>query len=215
MMCAWQMRGQCRDGSGGWLCGLGCYWTRMLLGWNEACPQAYRCETGALEGCGMGVQSGAVHSHVAYLPRAMAVEPPPAPRLLSHLPPHTHCLSLTVLSLFPPTPPHKQVTCASFHKASGLLVVGTSSGLFDMYQLPGFENLQKLSISRERVSSVAFNTTGGCLAGLLNGWCCYLVGGGSAARALCVLVCCVFGVFRVVGTGCCCRCCQACCKVQR
>lgn len=130
-------------------------------------------------------------------------------------PPHTHCLSLTVLSLFPPTPPHKQVTCASFHKASGLLVVGTSSGLFDMYQLPGFENLQKLSISRERVSSVAFNTTGGCLAGLLNGWCCYLVGGGSAARALCVLVCCVFGVFRVVGTGCCCRCCQACCKVQR
>lgn len=35
-----------------------------------------------------------------------------------------------------------RVSCAAFHKGSGLLVVGTTTGLFDMYQLPGFENLQ-------------------------------------------------------------------------
>lgn len=50
-------------------------------------------------------------------------------------------------------------------RASGVLVVGTSSGLMDLYQMPGFEVLHALSVSRERVTSVAFNKTGDWVAG--------------------------------------------------
>ncbi len=55
--------------------------------------------------------------------------------------------------------------CCVVRRASGVLVVGTSSGLMDLYQLPGFEVLHALSVSRERVTSVAFNKTGDWVAG--------------------------------------------------
>ena len=35
-----------------------------------------------------------------------------------------------------------RVSCATFHRPTGLLVAGLTSGLFDLYQLPGFENIQ-------------------------------------------------------------------------
>jgi hypothetical protein len=35
-----------------------------------------------------------------------------------------------------------RVSCAAFHRPTGVLVTGTSTGLFDIYQLPEFENLQ-------------------------------------------------------------------------
>jgi len=57
-----------------------------------------------------------------------------------------------------------RVSCAAYHPGNSLLVAGLTSGLFDIYQLPGWENIQTLSISRERVSSLAFNHTGDWIA---------------------------------------------------
>eukprot|EP00798_Chlamydomonas_sp_ICE-L_P014256 gene14256-20229_t len=39
-----------------------------------------------------------------------------------------------------------KVTCYDFHKGSGILVTGMSSGVFDLHRLPEFECLQTLSI---------------------------------------------------------------------
>jgi periodic tryptophan protein 2 len=46
-----------------------------------------------------------------------------------------------------------------------MLVAGLSNGLLDMYQLPGFEPVHVLSVSRERISCCAFNATGDWIAG--------------------------------------------------
>jgi periodic tryptophan protein 2 len=35
-----------------------------------------------------------------------------------------------------------RVTCAAYHKPTSVLVTGSSTGLFDIYQLPEFENIQ-------------------------------------------------------------------------
>jgi periodic tryptophan protein 2 len=35
-----------------------------------------------------------------------------------------------------------RISCATFHKPTGVLVTGSSTGLFDIYQLPEFENIQ-------------------------------------------------------------------------
>ena len=54
--------------------------------------------------------------------------------------------------------------CATFHAASNLLVVGFSSGIFGIWELPDFTNIHTLSISQEKISSVAINATGEWLA---------------------------------------------------
>lgn len=57
-----------------------------------------------------------------------------------------------------------QLTCADFHAATSRLVVGFSSGLFSLRDLPDFTEVHALSISQEKISSVAFNASGEWLA---------------------------------------------------
>jgi periodic tryptophan protein 2 len=57
-----------------------------------------------------------------------------------------------------------RLSAVDYHKPSGVLVVGFSNGLFELYQLPEFQVLQTLSVSHERISSAAFNAGGDWLA---------------------------------------------------
>ncbi|KXZ50608.1 hypothetical protein GPECTOR_15g291 [Gonium pectorale] len=57
-----------------------------------------------------------------------------------------------------------RVSAYAYHPPSGLLAVGLSGGVFDLYQLPDFSCLHTLSIGRERITSLAFNHTGDWLA---------------------------------------------------
>lgn len=60
--------------------------------------------------------------------------------------------------------PHTKVVCTTFHPSSNLLVVGFSSGVFGLWELPSFTNIHTLSISQEKISSVAISPTGEWLA---------------------------------------------------
>ncbi|KAI0289387.1 WD repeat protein [Russula brevipes] len=57
-----------------------------------------------------------------------------------------------------------KVVCSTFHKPSGLLIVGFSSGVFGLWEMPTFTNVHTLSISQEKISSVAVNPSGEWLA---------------------------------------------------
>jgi periodic tryptophan protein 2 len=57
-----------------------------------------------------------------------------------------------------------RLSAVDYHKPSGVLVVGFSNGLFELYQLPEFQVLQTLSVSHERISAAAFNASGDWLA---------------------------------------------------
>eukprot|EP00744_Colponema_vietnamica_P009652 GILI01013704.1.p1 GENE.GILI01013704.1~~GILI01013704.1.p1 ORF type:complete len:671 (+),score=201.45 GILI01013704.1:103-2013(+) len=57
-----------------------------------------------------------------------------------------------------------KVTSAAFHPGSQLLVVGFSSGIFGLYELPFFTPLHTLSVSQHKISSVTINSTGEWLA---------------------------------------------------
>nr|ADF43197.1 UTP1m [Chlamydomonas reinhardtii] len=57
-----------------------------------------------------------------------------------------------------------RVSSYAHHAASGLLAVGFSGGVFDLYSLPDFANLHTLSVGQERITSLAFNDTGDWLA---------------------------------------------------
>ena len=59
---------------------------------------------------------------------------------------------------------YSRITCATMHKPSHLLVVGFSSGIFALYEVPAFVPIHTLSISQQRVTSVAINPTGDWLA---------------------------------------------------
>ncbi|KAF9068823.1 WD40-repeat-containing domain protein [Rhodocollybia butyracea] len=59
--------------------------------------------------------------------------------------------------------PAKVIT-TSFHAASSLLVVGFSTGIFGLWELPAFTNLHTLSISQESISSLAVSPSGEWLA---------------------------------------------------
>lgn len=48
-------------------------------------------------------------------------------------------------------------------RPTGLVVAGFSSGVFDLVRMPGFEKVHSLSISREEITTVKFNTAGLCL----------------------------------------------------
>lgn len=61
---------------------------------------------------------------------------------------------------------HAKVVCAALHRTKGynLLVVGFSSGLFGLYELPDFNNIHTLSIGTHKITTVAINSTGEWLA---------------------------------------------------
>ena len=54
--------------------------------------------------------------------------------------------------------------CASFHAQTGLLTVGFSSGLFSIYELPSFANLQTLSLASCPISCIATSPDSSWLA---------------------------------------------------
>ena len=54
--------------------------------------------------------------------------------------------------------------CATFHAASGLMVVGFSNGLFGLYEMPDFNSIHTLSISQNEIDHVAINKSGEWLA---------------------------------------------------
>lgn len=60
--------------------------------------------------------------------------------------------------------PGTRVVCSTFHAASNLLVVGFSTGVFGLWEMPDFTNVHTLSISQEKISSVAINSSGEWLA---------------------------------------------------
>lgn len=60
--------------------------------------------------------------------------------------------------------PQTKVVCSAFHAASNLLVVGFSTGVFGLWEMPEFANIHTLSISQEKISSVEINLSGEWLA---------------------------------------------------
>lgn len=60
--------------------------------------------------------------------------------------------------------PNTHVTTCTFHPNTNLLVVGFSSGLFALYELPDFTQIQTLSISQNAIDYVTINKTGEWLA---------------------------------------------------
>lgn len=60
--------------------------------------------------------------------------------------------------------PATKVVCSTFHPSSNLLVVGFSTGVFGLWEMPAFSNIHTLSISQEKISSVAINPSGEWLA---------------------------------------------------
>lgn len=57
-----------------------------------------------------------------------------------------------------------KVVSSTFHQASNLLVVGFSNGVFGLWEMPSFTNVHTLSVSQEKITSVAINPTGEWLA---------------------------------------------------
>ncbi|KAG9302928.1 hypothetical protein G9A89_022345 [Geosiphon pyriformis] len=57
-----------------------------------------------------------------------------------------------------------KVVCSAYHVNSKLLVVGFSSGIFGIWEMPEFNNYHTLSISQKKINSVAINSTGEWLA---------------------------------------------------
>lgn len=71
---------------------------------------------------------------------------------------------------------HARVTALALHNRSGTLAVGFSTGVFELYLIQSGQGgpaeevdrptcLHTLSVSRERITSLAFNYTGDWLAG--------------------------------------------------
>ncbi|KAJ3732921.1 WD40-repeat-containing domain protein [Lentinula guzmanii] len=59
--------------------------------------------------------------------------------------------------------PAKVIT-VTYHSSSSLLIVGFSTGIFGLWELPAFTNLHTLSISQESISSLAVSPSGEWLA---------------------------------------------------
>ena len=57
-----------------------------------------------------------------------------------------------------------KVVSSTFHAPSNLLVVGFSTGVFGLWEMPAFSNIYTLSISQEKISSVAISPSGEWLA---------------------------------------------------
>ncbi|RHZ62420.1 hypothetical protein Glove_340g34 [Diversispora epigaea] len=57
-----------------------------------------------------------------------------------------------------------KVNCSDYHIKSNLLVVGFSSGIFGIWEMPEFNNIHTLSISQKKIDTVSINSTGEWLA---------------------------------------------------
>jgi len=57
-----------------------------------------------------------------------------------------------------------QLTSAEFHQKNNLLVVGFSSGLFMLYEMPDFIQIHSLSITQHKINSIGINHAGDWLA---------------------------------------------------
>uniref|UniRef100_A0A673IUQ0 Periodic tryptophan protein 2 homolog n=1 Tax=Sinocyclocheilus rhinocerous TaxID=307959 RepID=A0A673IUQ0_9TELE len=69
-----------------------------------------------------------------------------------------------------------KLTAAAFHKKTHILVTGFASGAFHLHELPEFDLIHSLSISDQRISTIAMNPTGdwigfGCSGIVLNQVC--------------------------------------------
>jgi hypothetical protein len=53
-----------------------------------------------------------------------------------------------------------KVSAVDWHAASSMLIVAFSNGIFDLYEMPTFQNVHTLSVSSHRISATAFNGTG-------------------------------------------------------
>jgi len=53
------------------------------------------------------------------------------------------------------------VSSAAFNKMVGLLVVGFTSGVFGLYELPGCNSIHRLSVSHSSLNTCCLNNTGG------------------------------------------------------
>ncbi|KAJ4468761.1 quinon protein alcohol dehydrogenase-like superfamily [Lentinula aciculospora] len=60
--------------------------------------------------------------------------------------------------------PGTKVITTTYHSSSSLLIVGFSTGIFGLWELPAFTNLHTLSISQESISSLAVSPSGEWLA---------------------------------------------------
>lgn len=60
--------------------------------------------------------------------------------------------------------PGTRVVCSTFHPRSSLLIVGFNTGVFGLWEMPDFTSIHTLSISNEKISSVAVNPSGEWLA---------------------------------------------------
>ncbi|KFO28101.1 Periodic tryptophan protein 2 like protein, partial [Fukomys damarensis] len=56
------------------------------------------------------------------------------------------------------------LTAAAYHKKAHLLVTGFASGVFHLHELPEFNLIHSLSISDQRISSIAINSSGDWIA---------------------------------------------------
>ena len=50
-----------------------------------------------------------------------------------------------------------KVSAVELHRGSGLLLVAFSTGTFELYQMPSFQQLHALSVTRHRITSATFN----------------------------------------------------------
>ena len=57
-----------------------------------------------------------------------------------------------------------KVSSVTFHQPSSLLVVGFNNGVFGLWEMPSFTNVHTLSVSQEKITSVAVNPSGEWLA---------------------------------------------------
>ena len=57
-----------------------------------------------------------------------------------------------------------RVKCAELHSTSGLLVVGFSTGVFGLYEMPDFNHIHSLSISQRKITSLTISPSGEWLA---------------------------------------------------
>lgn len=57
-----------------------------------------------------------------------------------------------------------KASSTALHIPSGVLAIGYTTGVFEMLRLPTCEGIQVLSVSQERVTSLAFNESGAWLA---------------------------------------------------
>ncbi|MBN3290963.1 PWP2 protein, partial [Polypterus senegalus] len=56
------------------------------------------------------------------------------------------------------------LTSSAYHKKMHILVTGFASGIFHLHELPEFNLIHSLSISNQRISSIAINNTGDWIA---------------------------------------------------